>query len=48
MVGLFGIGAGWNVEEMENHGVAYSNRWKVLEEHLKAMKLLWTEESLFR
>ena len=41
---LFGIGAGWNVEEMENHGVAYSNRWKVLEEHLKAMKLLWTEE----
>jgi probable F420-dependent oxidoreductase len=41
---LFGIGAGWIREEMENHGTAYDQRWKVLEERIKAMKLLWTEQ----
>ena len=41
---LFGVGAGWNAEEMENHGVEYGERWKVLEEHVKAMKVLWSEE----
>ena len=41
---LFGIGAGWNAEEMENHGTKYKDRWKVLEEHVKAMKILWQEE----
>ncbi|MSR14083.1 MAG: LLM class F420-dependent oxidoreductase [Gammaproteobacteria bacterium] len=40
---LFGIGAGWIREEMENHGTVYEQRWKVLEERVKAMKLLWTE-----
>ncbi len=40
----FGIGAGWNQDEMENHGVAYAERWKVLLEHLAAMKALWTED----
>ncbi|MGR8949805.1 MAG: LLM class F420-dependent oxidoreductase [Gammaproteobacteria bacterium] len=40
----FGIGAGWNEDEMENHGVRYKERWKVLLEHLAAMKALWTEE----
>ena len=41
---LFGVGAGWNREEMENHGTPYDKRWKVLEERVKAMKALWTEE----
>lgn len=45
---LFGVGAGWNREEMENHGTPYSARWKVLEERVLAMKELWTtEESTF-
>ncbi|MEM7541797.1 MAG: LLM class F420-dependent oxidoreductase [Pseudomonadota bacterium] len=39
-----GIGAGWNEDEMENHGVKYEERWKVTMEHLAAMKALWTEE----
>ena len=41
---LFGVGAGWNREEMENHGTAYDQRWKVLEERVHAMKALWTQE----
>ena len=45
---LFGVGAGWNREEMENHGTPYSARWKVLEERVLAMKELWTtKESTF-
>jgi probable F420-dependent oxidoreductase len=45
---LFGVGAGWNREEMENHGTVYAERWKVLEERVNAMKVLWTtEESTF-
>ncbi|HEY6599098.1 MAG TPA: LLM class F420-dependent oxidoreductase, partial [Pseudomonadales bacterium] len=39
---LFGIGAGWNAEELENHGVAFADRWKVLREHVLAMKACWT------
>lgn len=41
---LFGVGAGWNREEMENHGTPFDRRWKVLEERVKAMKALWTQE----
>jgi probable F420-dependent oxidoreductase len=41
---LFGVGAGWNAEELENHGVAYADRWKVLREHVLAMKQCWTEK----
>ena len=41
---LLGIGAGWNVEEMRNHGVAFADRWKVLRERLLAMRSIWTEE----
>src|SRR5215475_15850379 len=42
---LFGIGAGWNVEEMENHGTVYQRRWKVLRERVEAMKRIWTEDA---
>ena len=38
---LFGIGAGWNAEEMENHGTPFKRRWKVLEDRVKAMKAIW-------
>ena len=41
---LFGVGAGWNREEMENHGTPYDERWKILEERVKAMKEIWTSE----
>jgi len=41
---LFGVGAGWNKEEMQNHGVPPQRRWQVFTEHLEAMKKLWTEE----
>jgi probable F420-dependent oxidoreductase len=41
---LFGVGAGWNAEELENHGVEFGERWKVLREHVLAMKACWTEK----
>lgn len=41
---LFGIGAGWNVEEMENHGMPFERRWKVLRERIEAMKEVWSKE----
>ena len=41
---LFGIGGGWNAEEMENHGTAFKSRWRVLRERVRAMKAIWTEE----
>jgi probable F420-dependent oxidoreductase len=41
---LFGIGGGWNVEEMENHGTSAKTRFRVLRERVLAMKALWTQE----
>jgi probable F420-dependent oxidoreductase len=41
---LFGIGGGWNQEEMENHGTNFKSRWKVLRERVLAMKAIWTQE----
>jgi probable F420-dependent oxidoreductase len=41
---IFGIGGGWNVEEMENHGARYETRFKLMRERVLAMKALWTEE----
>jgi probable F420-dependent oxidoreductase len=41
---VFGIGGGWNVDEMENHGARYDTRFKLLRERILAMKALWTEE----
>ena len=42
---IFGIGGGWNVEEMENHGAKYNTRFKQMREHILAMKELWTKEA---
>src|ERR1700674_661609 len=41
---VFGIGGGWNVEEMENNGTQYKSRFKELRERVLAMKGLWTQE----
>ncbi len=41
---LFGIGAGWNVEEMSNHGTDADHRFGVMRERVLAMKLIWTQE----
>ena len=41
---ILGIGAGWNAEEMENHGIEFKNRWKIVREKILAMKELWTKE----
>jgi probable F420-dependent oxidoreductase len=42
---LFGIGGGWNIEEMENHGTDPKRRWKLLRERVLAMKQIWTQEA---
>jgi probable F420-dependent oxidoreductase len=39
----FGVGAGWNREEMENHGTDPRTRMRLLAERVDAMKALWTE-----
>ncbi len=41
---LFGIGGGWNQDEMEDHGTIYTSRWKLLREQVEAMKALWTQD----
>jgi len=41
---VFGIGGGWNVDEMENHGARYETRFQLLRERVLAMKALWSEE----
>ncbi|GAG52654.1 unnamed protein product, partial [marine sediment metagenome] len=41
---LFGIGGGWNLEEMENHGTNPAQRWKLLRERVLAMKAIWAED----
>ena len=41
---IFGIGGGWNVEEMENHGAQYKTRFKLMRERVLAMQALWTQE----
>ena len=41
---LFGVGAGWNVEEMRNHGTDASRRFGVMRERIEAMKAIWTED----
>ena len=40
----FGIGSGWNQEEMENHGLNFKNRWTIVRERIEAIKEIWTEE----
>jgi alkanesulfonate monooxygenase SsuD/methylene tetrahydromethanopterin reductase-like flavin-dependent oxidoreductase (luciferase family) len=41
---IFGIGGGWNKEEMAHHGTAYNKRFARMGEQINAMKALWTED----
>ena len=41
---IFGIGGGWNAEEMEHHGTNFKLRWRVLRERVLAMTEIWTKE----
>ena len=41
---IFGIGAGWNVEEMENHGTDPNSRWKLMRDRVLAMKAIWAND----
>ncbi len=41
---LFGIGYGWNREEMRNHGLAFKERREILREKILLMKQLWTQD----
>jgi probable F420-dependent oxidoreductase len=40
---LFGIGGGWNAEEMANHGTSFETRFKLMRERIQAMKEIWTQ-----
>jgi probable F420-dependent oxidoreductase len=40
---LFGVGGGWNQDEMENHGTVYASRFKRMRESIEAMKAIWTK-----
>ena len=39
-----GLGAGWNAEEMQNHGTKFEDRFRVLVDRAKAMQKIWTEQ----
>ena len=41
----FGIGAGWNAEEMEDHGTVFETRFRLMSERAKAIKTVWRDET---
>ena len=41
---VIGIGAGWNREEMENHGADYTHRWGIVREKVAAMREIWNND----
>jgi probable F420-dependent oxidoreductase len=41
---LFGVGNGWNQDEMENHGTVFATRHKLARERIEAMKAIWTQD----
>src|SRR3954453_7525327 len=40
---LFGVGGGWNAEEMADHGTEFRTRFKLMRERIAAMKAIWTQ-----
>jgi probable F420-dependent oxidoreductase len=42
---LFGIGGGWNAEEIESHGTVFATRMKKMREQIEAMKEIWTKST---
>jgi len=41
---LFGVGAGWNYEEMANHGTDSAKRFGIMRERVEAMKAIWADD----
>ncbi len=41
---LFGVGAGWNREEMRNHGTDPARRFVIMRERIEAMRAIWTQD----
>jgi probable F420-dependent oxidoreductase len=41
---LFGVGAGWNLDEMRNHGTDPAKRFRILRDRIEACKAIWTQE----
>jgi probable F420-dependent oxidoreductase len=41
---LFGVGAGWLLEEVANHGVDPRSRWRVFNERMQAMQAIWSSD----
>lgn len=41
---IFGIGGGWNAEEMTNHGTFFKKRWQIMRERVLAMKEIWAKD----
>jgi probable F420-dependent oxidoreductase len=41
---IFGIGGGWNAEEMVNHGTDFKTRFSLMRERIAAMKAIWTND----
>jgi probable F420-dependent oxidoreductase len=42
---VFGIGNGWNQDEMENHGTNFATRHQLARERIEAMKAIWTHDT---
>jgi probable F420-dependent oxidoreductase len=40
---LFGVGGGWNAEEMADHGTEFKTRFSLMKERIEAMKVIWTK-----
>jgi probable F420-dependent oxidoreductase len=40
---IFGVGGGWNAEEMASHGTAFATRFKLMRERIEAMKTIWSQ-----
>jgi probable F420-dependent oxidoreductase len=40
---LFGVGGGWNADEIEDHGTVFKTRFKLMRERIEAMKAIWTQ-----
>jgi len=41
---LFGVGLGWNAEEMADHGTRFETRGRLLRERIEALKVVWTQK----
>jgi len=41
---LFGVGAGWNREEMRHHGTEPGQRFAIMRERIEAMRAIWSQD----